>query len=45
MDTMQHIIIDDKLRRISEQYGFSSLSHFTRYVQNNLGVKPSTLRE
>ena len=45
MDTMQHIIIDDTLRRISEQYGFSSLSHFTRYVQNNLGVKPSTLRE
>ena len=30
---------------ISDMFGFSSLSHFTRYVQNNLGAKPSELRE
>lgn len=30
---------------ISEMFGFSSLSHFTRYVQNNLGAKPSELRK
>ena len=30
---------------ISEMFGFSSLSHFSRYVQTNLGVKPSELRE
>ena len=30
---------------ISDMFGFSSLSHFSRYVQTNLGVKPSELRE
>lgn len=30
---------------ICDMFGFSSLSHFTRYVQNNLGVKPTELRE
>ena len=30
---------------ISEMFGFSSLSHFSRYVQTNLGAKPSDFRE
>lgn len=30
---------------ISDLFGFSSLSHFSRYVQNNLGAKPTDLRE
>ncbi len=30
---------------ICEMFGFSSLSHFSRYVQTNLGAKPSELRE
>jgi AraC-like DNA-binding protein len=30
---------------ISDMFGFSSLSHFSRYVQNNLGAKPSEFRE
>lgn len=30
---------------ISDMFGFSSLSHFSRYVQTNLGVKPSDFRE
>lgn len=30
---------------ISDMFGFSSLSHFSRYVVNNLGVKPSDFRE
>ena len=30
---------------ISDRFGFSSLSHFTRYVQNYLGAKPSDFRE
>ena len=30
---------------IADMFGFSSLSHFTRYVQNNLGANPSDLRE
>ena len=29
---------------ISDMFGFSSLSHFSRYVQTNLGAKPSDLR-
>jgi len=33
------------LSDISDLFGFSSLSHFTRYVVNNLGAKPSALRE
>jgi len=31
--------------RISDMFGFTSLSHFSRYVQKNLGVKPSDFRE
>lgn len=30
---------------ISDMFGFTSLSHFSRYVINNLGAKPSELRE
>ena len=30
---------------ISDMFGFSSLSHFSRDVQTNLGAKPSELRE
>ena len=30
---------------ISDMFGFSSTSHFTRYVQTNLGAKPSDFRE
>ena len=30
---------------ISDMFGFSSLSHFSRYVQANLGAKPSDFRE
>ena len=39
-DFIQHIIID-----ISDMFGFSSLTHFSRYVQTNLGAKPSDFRE
>lgn len=30
---------------ISDIFGFTSLSHFSRYVQTNLGAKPSDFRE
>ena len=30
---------------ISSMFGFSSPAHFSRYVQNNLGAKPSDFRE
>ena len=30
---------------ISDMFGFSSQSHFTRYVQKNLGAAPSAFRE
>ena len=30
---------------ISDMFGFSSLSHFSRYVLNNLGAKPTDFRE
>ena len=30
---------------ISDMFGFSSLSHFSCYVQTNLGAKPSDFRE
>ncbi|MBR1733473.1 MAG: AraC family transcriptional regulator [Alloprevotella sp.] len=33
------------LTDIAEEFGFSSLSHFSRYVQNNLGAKPTDFRE
>lgn len=32
-------------RDISDMFGFSSLSHFSHYVQKNLGAKPSDFRE
>ena len=33
------------LTDITYDLGFSSPSHFTRYVQKNLGVSPTTFRE
>ena len=30
---------------ISDRFGFSSLSHFSLYVQNNLGATPTDFRE
>ena len=30
---------------ISDMFGFSSLSHFSRYLQTNLGAKPRDFRE
>ena len=30
---------------ISDMFGFSSLSHFSRYVQTNLGARPTDFRE
>ena len=39
---------DDKhlsLTDISDQFGFSSQSHFSRYVQKNLGISPSDFRQ
>lgn len=33
------------LTDISDRFGFSSLSHFNRYVQKYLGAKPSEFRE
>jgi AraC-like DNA-binding protein len=33
------------LTDISVQFGFSSQSHFSRYVQKNLGVSPSYFRQ
>ena len=30
---------------IADMFGFSSLSHFSRHVQTNLGAKPSDFRE
>lgn len=33
------------LTDISDMFGFSSQAHFSRYVLNNLGAKPSRLRE
>ena len=33
------------LTDIADMFGFSSMSHFTRYVVNNLGAKPSDFRE
>ena len=31
--------------QISDMFGFSSPAYFSRYVQQNLGVKPSDYRE
>ena len=33
------------LTDIADRFGFSSQAHFSRYVQNNLGAKPSDLRD
>ena len=33
------------LTAIKDMFGFTSLSHFSRYVQSNLGAKPSYFRE
>lgn len=33
------------LTDISDQFGFSSQSHFSRYVQKNLGISPSDFRQ
>lgn len=30
---------------IADMFGFSSQAHFSRYVLNNLGAKPSDFRE
>ena len=30
---------------IADMFGFSSQAHFSRYVMNNLGIRPSELRE
>ena len=32
------------LTDISDLFGFTSQSHFSRYVQKNLGTSPSTFR-
>lgn len=32
------------LTDIADRYNFASLSHFSRYVQNNLGASPSSFR-
>jgi len=32
------------LTDIADMYGFTSQSHFTRYVQQNLGAPPSAFR-
>ena len=33
------------IEAIADLFHFSSLSHFSRYVQNNLGATPSSFRE
>ena len=33
------------LTDIADRFNFASLSHFSRYVQNNLGASPSSFRE
>lgn len=33
------------IKDIADRFNFSSLSHFSRYVLNNLGLNPSDLRE
>ncbi len=44
---ISHLLKDSSLSLtdIADQFGFSSLSHFSRYVQNNLGASPSSFRE
>ena len=41
-----HLLKDKSLSLtdISDMYDFSSQSHFSRFVQNNLGQKPSAFR-
>ncbi|MCI6672461.1 MAG: helix-turn-helix domain-containing protein [Prevotella sp.] len=33
------------VNELANQFNFSSVSHFTRYVQTNLGINPTDLRE
>ena len=33
------------LTDIADRFNFASLSHFSRYIQNNLGASPSSFRE
>ena len=33
------------LSDLHDRFNFASLSHFSRYVQNNLGASPSSFRE
>ena len=35
----------ERMAQNIDMFGFSSLSHFSRYVQTNLGAKPSDFRE
>lgn len=44
---LTHLLRDKRLSLIdiSDQFGFSSQSHFSRYVQKNLGVSPSDFRQ
>ena len=44
---ISHLLKDRtlSLTDISDIFGFSSLSHFSRFVQNNLGASPSSFRE
>jgi hypothetical protein len=45
ISSQQHQLMEEFMSMISDMFGFSSLSHFSRYVQTNLGAKPSDFRE
>ena len=44
---LSHLLKDRSLTLtdIADRFSFTSLSHFSRYVQNNLGASPSSFRE
>ena len=44
---LSHLLKDRSLTLtdIADRFSFASLSHFSRYVQNNLGASPSSFRE
>ena len=44
---LSHLLKDRSftLTDIADHFNFASLSHFSRYVQNNLGASPSSFRE
>ena len=44
---LSHLLKDRSLTLtdIADRFNFASLSHFSRYVQNNLGASPSSFRE